>query len=462
MALVTERQKIQHLLRRAGFGYRADELEMYVNLGLENTIEQLLNPEKVDDSKCEALLKDFADTQTDKFKTNVRYRTALWHIRLAHSERPLLEKMTYFWHNHFATSMTKVSQPEFMAIQNQTLRNNALGLFPNLLQAITNDPAMMVYLDNRLNVKGAPNENYAREVMELFTMGESSGYSESDVIEAARALTGWTVNRGKNRATAALLEHDPNSLIRFRRSKHDSAQKTLLGVSGNLNAESVAAILSSQTETADFLGTRLWEWFALKNPEPQLIAKTTDAYFKSNGSIKEMVRTILTSKEMYSERAYRLRIKSPVEYVLGSIRNISGITNGKAEMSDTLSMGQQLFFPPSVAGWPGGTDWINSNTILTRTNFANELTRTYPRNRKNRTFNIPELVKEMAVINDVEKVVDFTLDLLVGGDVDEATREILIEHLGGRYHYNYDESVKNGTLNGMFYLALTMPLYQLA
>ena len=115
-------------------------------------------------------------------------------------------------------------------------------------------------------------------------MGESSGYSESDVLEAARALTGWTVNRGKNRATTALLEHDPNSLIRFRRRKHDSAQKTLLGVSGNLNSESVVAILSSRTETADFLGTRLWEWFALKNPEPQLIAKTTDAYFKSNGS----------------------------------------------------------------------------------------------------------------------------------------------------------------------------------
>jgi len=462
MSLITERQKIQHLLRRAGFGYRTDELEMYVDLGLENTIEQLLNPELVDDSKCEVLLEAFANSQTDKAKKNITYRIAQWHIRLAQSERPLLEKMTYFWHNHFATSMTKVAQPELMAIQNNTLRNNALGLFPDLLHGITNDPAMMIYLDNRFNVKSAPNENYAREVMELFTMGESASYSELDVMEAARALTGWTVARGKTRAQKALLDHDPDSLLRFRRFKYDSSQKTLLGVSGNLNAENVVSILSSRTETADFLGIRLWEWFALKNPEPKLIEKTTDAYFKSNGSIKEMVRVILTSEEMYSERAYRWRIKSPVEYVIGSIRHLSGVSNGRPEMSEMLSMGQKLFFPPSVAGWSGDTDWINSNTVLTRTNFANNLTKTNPRFSKSRTLNISELIKEIAVFDDVEKVVDSTLDLLVGGDTDEATREILIEHLGGRYHYSYEESVKDGTLNGMFYLALTMPLYQLA
>ncbi len=182
--LATERSRVQHLLRRAAFGYSAGELDEYVALGLKGTVERLLSPEAIDDSATEARVEalDLGDMEEERIKL-----FQAWHVRLQTTRRPLLEKLTYFWHDHFATGMRKVGRAVPMHVQNATLREHALGSFPELLLATARDPAMLVWLDNRSNSKAAPNENYARELMELHTLGEGNAYTETDIKEAARA-----------------------------------------------------------------------------------------------------------------------------------------------------------------------------------------------------------------------------------------------------------------------------------
>jgi uncharacterized protein (DUF1800 family) len=365
-----------------------------------------------------------------------------WQLRLQSTRRPLLEKLTYFWHDHFATGMRKVGRPALMQIQNETLRENALGRFEDLLLAVTRDPAMLVWLDNRTNTKAAPNENFARELMELHTLGEGNLYGEPDIKGAARALTGWSVTRD---ATA-----------RFVPRRHDRAEKTVLGVSGTLDDAQLVRLLAERRETADFIGAKPWRFFALPEPGEALIDRTTAAYLDSDGSIAAVVRTILLSEEMYSEAAYRTRIKAPVEVVVGALRALEVETDGRAELPLMRAMGQLLYDPPDPAGWTGDGAWINSTTMLARSNFANALTMT----RSRVLLDVPGLLRRHGVDGSADEVVDWVLDLLVGGDAGEGTRETLIEHIGGRYHFDFERAAEDGALNGLIYLALSMPLYQ--
>ncbi len=327
-----------------------------------------------------------------------------------------------------------------MQRQNETLRSHALGSFRDLLLAIARDPAMMLWLDNQSNSVEAPNENYARELMELHTLGEGNGYSELDIKEAARALTGWRATR-----------HG----VRFMSRLHDSGEKTVLGTTGHLRDEDVIDLLAERRETADYVGGKLWQFFAVPDPAPELVRRTTDAYFASDGSIREMLRVILLSEEMYSERAYRGRIKSPVELVIGAERALEVVTDGRPELRHTRGMGQLLYDPPDPAGWEGDAAWVNSTTMLARANFANELTRM----RSRRGADIPALLERYGVTGSAGEVVDWTCDLLVGGDVDAETRNVLADHLGGSFHFDSGRAARDGSLNGMFYLALSMPLY---
>ena len=433
----TTRQHMQHLLRRAGFGYRADEFDQYLALGLEGAVERLLAPETVDDSAVDAEVQalDLSDLREKRIKL-----FQAWHVRMRASRRPLLEKMTFFWHDHFATAIHKVGRADFMQRQNETLRSHALGSFRDLLLAIARDPAMMLWLDNQSNSVEAPNENYARELMELHTLGEGNGYSELDIKEAARALTGWRATR-----------HG----VRFMSRLHDSGEKTVLGTTGHLRDEDVIDLLAERRETADYVDGKLWQFFAVPDPAPEFVRRTTDAYFASDGSIREMLRVILLSEEMYSERAYRGRIKSPVELVIGAERALEVVTDGRPELRHTRGMGQLLYDPPDPAGWEGDAAWVNSTTMLARANFANELTRM----RSRRGADIPALLERYGVTGSAGEVVDWTCDLLVGGDVDAETRNVLADHLGGSFHFDSGRAARDGSLNGMFYLALSMPLY---
>lgn len=460
-AFSSERQRIQHLLRRAAFGYDSNELEEYVALGLGGAVSLLLAPEIVDDSATDdavaALSIDLENQRAGLWQA--------WHVRLNQSRRPLLEKMTFFWHDHFATAISKVGDANLMHLQNETIRTHALGSFRDLLLAITRDPAMMKWLDNLNSNRKAPNENYARELMELHTMGEDNGYTETDIQEAARALTGWRptftkTDSGKRRFSG----------IRFDPRRHDPGTKTVLGITGALKDTDVVNILAERPETAEHLGRKLWRFFAVPDPTPKMIESTSRVYFATDGSIREIVRTILSSEEMYSNAAYRWRVKSPVELVVGATKALEISSTGNPERRFTRDMGQQLYNPPDPAGWRDGSGWVNSNTMLARSNFANEITRSrggwdgFSTSGVQHALisKITSLLIDHGITDSADEIVDWTLDLLVGGDVDEASRNVLVEHLGGEHHFDFAQASKDGSLQGMVYLTLTMPLYQIS
>ncbi len=455
MALGTERQKIQHLLRRAGWGYSRAELDEYLALGLAGSIERLLTPESVDDSATENLLAGLQGDPTQERGALI----AAWHLRIVTTRRPLLERMTYFWHDHFATAISDVENPAFMQAQNDLFRSRAFGRFDELLTAVSRDAAMMVFLDNRLNVRSAPNENFARELMELHTLGEGNVYTEQDIKEAARALTGWRITTEELPKDSKQRYPKPTGAVLVP-SRFDNGRKTFLGTTGNLNDQDVIRILAARPETAEFVGAKLWRFFAT-HPTPEMLARTTRAYFDSKYSMREVVRTILTSDEMYSEDAYRWRIKSPVEYVLGYTRALGLVGATGRSVTQVRAMNQTLYDPPGPQGWSkGGAGWIASTTMLARANFAYEVTRSD--GPKGQVADVPAMLRAAGLTTSAAQIVDGLADLLVGGDLDEPTRQVLIDYLGGTAHFNFAEAQRAGTLHGVLYLMLSMPLAHLA
>jgi uncharacterized protein (DUF1800 family) len=445
--LTTERQRVQHLLRRTTFGVTVRELEEYVALGVAGSVERLLHPEAVDDSAAEAMAAEAAapfalDPADDEVKR--QQRAALfrkWYLRLTFSRRPLLERMTYFWHDHFATAISKVASPLLMHRQNEMLREHALGSFEALLLAVTRDPAMMIYLDNRSNARTAPNENYARELLELHTLGEGGGYTERDIKEAARALTGWRIQ--------------DNAAV-FRAQQHDPGKKTVLGQTGNFDDAGLIALLARHPGTATYIADKLVRFFVRPGSEPGLVKRAADVFTRTNGDIREVLRVILLSPGFFEAASYRAIVKAPIELVIGATRALEVPTDGTLEVDATRRIGQTLFDPPNPAGWPGGPAWVNATTVLTRANYASELTRLKTRH----TVDVPALLRANGVTGSAAAVVDFLLDLLTGGDVPASTRAVLIDHIGGSAHFDFEQAARAGTLHGVLYLILSMPLYQ--
>jgi uncharacterized protein (DUF1800 family) len=272
---------------------------------------------------------------------------------------PLRERMTLFWHNHFATSQSKVQNAGLMQRQNDLFRAHALGDFKALLAAVGKDPAMLIWLDSTANRKAHPNENYAREVMELFTLGRGR-YGENDVREAARAFTGWFVVRDRFQEVAA---------------QHDAGSKTVLGRTGKLDGDDIPGVLLDQPACAEFLCGKLLRAFVTETdaPPPALVAPLAEAFRKSGYDIRVPVAMILRSNLFYDPAVVRRRVKSPVEHAVGTIRALEVVkptVQADALANACAQMGQSLYAPPSVAGWDGGPAWANSTTMLARTNFA--------------------------------------------------------------------------------------------
>jgi len=262
--------------------------------------------------------------------------------------------MTLFWHNHFATAIYKVRSPYLMFKQNQLLRGMSMGNFEDLLMSITEDPAMLIWLDGARNRKGAANENYGREVMEVFTIGRGN-YTEDDVRAAARAFTGYTLNKSGEAV--------------FRPRLHDDTPKTFLGQIGNFGPTDIVHILANHPATARNLTTQLFEFFAYPNPASDVVDKLSNVYTNSGGNIGTVVEAILKSDEFISPQAYLANIKSPVEYVVSALRSLGASANPVLTIRILNNMGQLPFDPPSVFGWPSGTAWINTSTMLDRINF---------------------------------------------------------------------------------------------
>ncbi|MBV9848226.1 MAG: DUF1800 domain-containing protein [Armatimonadetes bacterium] len=353
-----ETGRLAHLLRRAGFGSRPDEWTAYAKLGVAGTTDRLLHPETVPDHLAE-VMHDIGGDYIDF--NSLDSLSKWWLYRMLHTQRPLEEKMTLFWHGHFATANYKVDNPKWMWQQNQTLRTHALGNFRSLLQAITRDPAMLVWLDGTDNRKGHPNENYGRELQELFTMGVGSGYTEKDVQEAARAFTGWQVDREAGSAV-------------FRPERHDDGVKTFLGETGNFGGDDIIDIIVRQPATATFLCAKLFRFFVHDDPTPADLKPLTEAYFGSGYEIRAVVGAILKSPAFYSPQAMYAQIKSPTEYVVTLMRTLDApMSAAEGSFDRVKEMGQELFNPPNVKGWPGGQTWMNTMTLLARVSFASRV-----------------------------------------------------------------------------------------
>ena len=387
-----------HLLNRAGFGGSPGEIKAFHALGRIKAVDSLLNPtESVDAipppewSKPEAAAEIYneyreviraarekskglppeeaAQVRRQATKAAQRKRNEMgleaqgwWFRKILATRAPLREKMTLFWHDHFATSFQKVKQPAMLMAQNQLFRRNAFGNFRELTKAIAVDPAMMLYLDSQNSKKGTPNENFAREVMELFTLGEGN-YTEDDIKEAARAFTGYSINRR-------------DVSVAFRPNRWDDGKKKIFGQTGAFKGEDVIDLIFQQKAAATCLPAKLWEYFVAENP-PQAALDALAASFKAaDFNTAPLLREIFLSKEFYSERVMRNQIKPPVQFLVQMLKQLE-ISEPPAgfPLKAQRDLGQQLFSPPNVAGWDWGKAWINTNTLLTRYNFAGYLTK---------------------------------------------------------------------------------------
>jgi len=355
-----------HLYRRAGFGGSPTELNEAVARGLPATLDLLLTGKPDADALEQVLItvgRRAAESGNDlanRLGEQGFDLRAWWVYAMLNGGCPAHEKMTLFWHNHFATSIAKVRRTTLMFNQNRLIRQHALGKFGPFLFDMSKDAAMIVWLDNNSNLKSHPNENYAREVMELFTLGVGH-YTEKDIREAARAFTGWQTNGN---------DFDFNA--RF----HDDGEKTVLGKTGNWNSEDVLGILLKRPDCAEFLVRKLYRAFVseLQEPPAKLLAPLAETFRKTDYDIGDLIRRMVSSRHFFSAHAFRQRIKSPVEYVLGAVKTIyEGDPSPRPLVQRLEVMGQQLFAPPNVKGWPGGQAWLNTSTVLARVNFAQAL-----------------------------------------------------------------------------------------
>ncbi|HEY3663163.1 MAG TPA: DUF1800 domain-containing protein [Chthoniobacterales bacterium] len=373
-----------HLLNRAGFGGTPDEIETVQRAGLPSAVDRLLHPpneplepddsqpwRKPEDLRTKLRALRELKSQPEERKARVREmrmegRDELldlrdwWLGRMQSSPAPLVEKLTLFWHGHFATSAQKVKNVYWMWRQNETFRRNALGNFKTLLREISRDPAMMIYLDLAQSRESHPNENWAREVMELFTLGIGH-YTEEDIREAARAFTGYRLNL-------------TNQQFRFAPREEDRGLKKFLGQSGNFSGDDILDIIVAQPACAEWIGRKLCRFFIADDPSSPLVTAVAASLRKNGFELGPVLREIFTSTEFYSDQVIRSQIKSPVQFLVQSCKLLeTGLPPRGVTQNALQQMGQVLFAPPNVKGWDGGKSWISTSTLLFRYNFANYL-----------------------------------------------------------------------------------------
>ena len=447
--------QIGHLLRRGGFGANPEELSAYQNLGFSGAVDRLINYQQASEDDTENRLKAL---NLNLVKPTDQQRW--WLLRMAWTQRPLLEKMTLFWHGVLVSSYRKVGGARAygrMMVQNQFFRAHAFDTFDNILLGITTDPAMLFYLDLTKSTKKAPNENYARELMELFTLGLGH-YTQQDVYEAAAALTGWHVKG----LTSRYLPRDHNDLT-----------KTFLGQTGNFDYKDVVRILANHPATPWFICRKLFTFFVYENPTSDDLRPLVDTYVQSGHNMGQVMRTLLLSPQFSSTKAYRSRVKSPVEYIAGAYRalNVQGSGDGLPNIS--LLMGQTLFDPPNVAGWPGdkvSAVWLNSGTWMTRLNYIDLLLSRGTFTGRNRLSPIDlQGIVDANNIGSPEHFVDYFTSFLLDGVVDKERRAQYIDFFTTKdtSRGNAHITLKNGQsyplnrVRGTLYLIMASPEYQL-
>ncbi len=454
------KRRAAHLLRRAAFGGTAAQIDEFAALSREEAADRLLNFETIDNSALDARVAA-ANYDFIKFNDGIRW----WYLRMIHTARPLEERMTLIWHGLLTSQTSKIGGQKFklMKAQNDLFRSHALGKYDDLLQAVAKDPAMLIYLDTVDSTKDHPNENFARELMELFSLGVGN-YSEGDVRESARAFTGWRIT---NEAPPAVKPNSPGLTEEEKRKLreeayrayepaflvqprlHDSGSKTFLGKSGAFGGEEIISIILEQAATGRFITNRLFSEFAHSSPSQQTSDRLLKVWENSGHNIKDVVREILVSDEFYSERAYRAIVRSPINFVVNAIRGLEIADELRPNMfSDKTikGMDQVLFEPPNVAGWPGGATWLSSSTFFARVNFLDQ----FLMGQRGRAQSLPAL----ANAGSTEALVDRALAIFVDGNVPNTSRQSIID---------YAKTVSNEQQRAaaVAYLVLASPEYQL-
>lgn len=366
------------VLRRSGFGTQGTEVDTALEVSGTDIVNRLLKPDRGEDNGVEATaLPTFETVESpakrasdkefrkyrDQLSDQMEELSRWWVRRMIAVEQPFVEKLTLLWHNHFATSASKVKIANQMAIQNKTLREHVLGDFGTLAYAMLTDPAMIVWLDGRGNKSGSPNENLAREFMELFALGHGSGYSERDVREGARALTGWTT-RGDQKSV-------------FVAKYHDGGKKSILGSNGKFDAADFCNLVVSHRKSAEFVSGRLWQQLASDTPASKgTLQRLTTAYGRGR-DLRALTAAVLTDPDFVDRKS--TVVVSPVEWAVGLARALRISHNDSTQVDAVLRtlklLGQRPFYPPNVGGWPHGRAWLSTSAAVIRLQASDKMIR---------------------------------------------------------------------------------------
>jgi len=455
-----------HLLRRAGFGGTPSEIASLAAMPVHQAVDQLLNlpaadaiapagslyslsaaiaqlfpngrPKDVDDMERRRIFEQIRMGERDSIISVQNW----WLNRMLATPAPLQEKMTLFFHGHFTSAaIQKGVDPQMIFAQNQLFREYALGNLRDLTWQVSIDPAMLIYLDNATNVAKHPNENYARELMELFTLGVDH-YTENDVRESARAWSGWIVNR---RTGAA----------QFVPGRHDDGTKTFLGQTGNWTGQDIVSIIYRQPACAMFWANTLLNFFVYNDPEPALVSSLANAIRAHDFELRPIMSMLLRSNVFFSQRAYRALVKSPVEFTIGTYKALELTEVGLQGQRALTQMGQVLFYPPNVAGWPGGANWLTTQTMIARANFVASIVNSPAMTDASWLQSVPMRSQEAARV---------LVERMLLGDASGSALAQLSAYLDGSNTSalgvlspeNFQERLRGG-----IYLTMAMPAYQL-
>lgn len=490
-----------HLLNRAGFGGDPEEIKALHTKGRIKAVESLVSPKEAIDAfptpswakheeaiaaarmdmadrrKARTAGRDLSPEDAEKLQRAARRKSrkerrshtteaqGWWFRRMLNTKAPLREKMTLFWHDHFPSSFRKVKRPALLVRQNELFRRNAFGSFKELTQEILLDPAMLLYLDTQGSKKGKPNENFAREVMELFTLGEGN-YSEQDIREAARAFTGYKLNRAEGKVVHL-------------RKQWDGGSKTIFGQTGNFNGADTIELIFRKPRPAEFMAHKIWEFFAYEKPAPAILESLSKTLRQSDYQMVPLLREIFLSQEFYSTAAVRTQIKSPIQYLIQLLKQLD-VSKPPFGFPITAErqLGQVLFMPPNVAGWDWGQAWINTNTLLARYNLAGFITKgaedtgavmNFKKGKKNSMSAVPkrmarawqgpdyEIVIPRSLREDPEQLVDSLIFRFFQGTVPDKARESFIEYAVAKKGVVFT----NRETAELCHLMLSTPYYQL-
>lgn len=467
-ALKTDSALIAHLFRRAGFGISPEEVKLYAQKDYDAIVEDLLSPELAPEYDSDLVSRHLMGTVTSDSYPQVQ---AAWIFRMINTPRPLEERMALFWHHIFATGYTKSEDAKPCVQQIEMFRDICLSDMRTILIALSKDPNMIFWLDNSENHKDSPNENYGREIMELFSMGVGN-YTEEDIKNAARAFTGWTFSQ--NIPLYPFGSHTPE--FEFREDDHDYDEKTFLGEVGNFDGDDVIDIIVKQPATAKFISRHLYNFFVADEPQipawsiqeprdPAAVDLLSKKFIETRGNIREVLRVLFNSDFFKNSRF--MKVKSPADFVVGTVKIAGTHTIPQPDLVSlaeaTSLMGQTLMDPPTVESWHTGPEWIDSGTLTDRVNFAVNHIGNLD------SSGVRDIIERIKSIGPNVSPVDFVdgcLDLLGYMKVDSTTRQILLEFaesVNGLRFSNREEteqSIQN--ISRMLQLAVSCPEYQYA